>query len=126
MQYLLCYLAQGQEQEKDVLDVMANFFAKYGEKFEGLPHIFYFDVVLIFTIRRMNFLEMKGLGVSKVFSKSQVSRSARHRKKHGMESSQAPSIIAREKFQTKASTREGTGLDMACFNIQALSKWFGT
>ena len=44
MQYLLCYLAQGQEQEKDVLDVMANFFAKYGEKFEGLPHIFYFDV----------------------------------------------------------------------------------
>ena len=100
-------LAQGQEKEKDVLDVMANFFAKYGEKFEGFPQIFYFDVDFELYCSEDEFSgdDFKSRRKQGGYSKSHVSRSVRHRKKHGMESSQAPSVIAREKKWRRSEKR---------------------
>ena len=93
-------LARGQEKEKDVLDVMAKFFAKYGETFEGFPQIFYFDVdfgYYYYSEDEFSGDDFTSRRKQGGYSKSHVSRSARHRKKHGMESSQAPSAFAREK-----------------------------
>lgn len=120
---LAMLLARGQEKEKDVLDVMAKFFAKYGEKFEAVPQVFYFDVDFDLYYSEDEFSGDEGTRRKQGgYSKSHASRSARHHKKHGMESSQAPGVLAREKKWKRSEKRSKPEIQSFASSKQKLQR----
>eukprot|EP00438_Fugacium_kawagutii_P036066 Skav208487 [mRNA] locus=scaffold87:109798:111555:- [translate_table: standard] len=113
--------AKEREKEKSVLETMARFFAKYGDhqSFNDCPQLFY----LFYSDERyywtdcseenendrlewreeaeLSKLHETGAG----YSKSHLSRTARHNKKHGVDSSHAPSTTARQKKEERRNAR---------------------
>eukprot|EP00435_Cladocopium_sp_Y103_P029639 s1314_g7.t1 len=108
-------LAKKQEKEKQVLETMDRFFAKYGCDYENNQQLFYFfdddwcsdsdgDYVEYLIEEEEWQLRDKNGG----YSKSHLSRSARHNKKHGVDSSRAPGTDARQKRWERQTKPEET------------------
>ena len=111
-------LAQQKEKEKQVLETMARFFAKYGCDYENNQQLFYYfdhfdcwcsdesdgDYVEYLEEEEEWQLRDKNGG----YSKSHLSRSARHNKKHGADSSRDPGTDARQKRWQRLTKPEET------------------
>lgn len=111
-------LAQQKEKEKQVLETMARFFAKYGCDYESNQQLFYYfdhfdcwcsdesdgDYVEYLEEEEEWQLRDKNGG----YSKSHLNRSARHNKKHGADSSRDPGTDARQKRWQRLTKPEET------------------
>eukprot|EP00438_Fugacium_kawagutii_P002261 Skav227477 [mRNA] locus=scaffold2491:481829:483583:+ [translate_table: standard] len=106
--------AREAEKEKPVLETMARFFAVYDDYSECYsPGCYYWrdcpeenendrlEWPLEVELSKLRKLHETGAG----YSKSHLSRAARHKKKHGVDSSHAPSTIARQKKEERRNAR---------------------
>lgn len=110
-------LAKNKEKEKQVLETMARFFAKYGFDYGNNQQLFYYfdydggywdsdyedDVDCLEEAEEWQLRDKNG-----GYSKSHLSRSARHNKKHGVDSSRAPGTDARQKRWQRLTKPEET------------------
>eukprot|EP00438_Fugacium_kawagutii_P036068 Skav208489 [mRNA] locus=scaffold87:120286:121656:- [translate_table: standard] len=111
--------ARSRERDKSVLETMARFFAKYGDygtcsAFPQLFYLFYSDERALYDSRSEenedhrldHHLEWRAEAETGAgYSKSHLSRTARHNKKRRVDSSHTPSTIARQKKEERRNAR---------------------
>ena len=107
--------AEGKEKDKQVLETMARYFAKFGKEVGLIDQLFYYfdaweDWYSDYDSRDDAEIleEQEELYGKKGYAKSHLSRSARHNKKHGIESTRPPSTIARQKKYERRTRPEET------------------